>query len=164
MGGVSRESLVLLDWEVRMARKLNRRRGLLASGLGICAWAFIASPAGAATTTLLCLFPDPPGGTYVVDLDYAAKTITLDVTAPGEPGIHFGPSAAAITDRTITFELRNSSSNVRGYPAGTWSHTIKGSIDRLAGALAVTVSAFYKGQDQGAVSFQLRCRPATQKF
>ena len=148
--------------------RLSRKLFSAPAALGIGCLMALASPAGAATTTtLLCpidIASLPPGWTYTVDLNYAAGTITIDLTEGGEPRNHFGPSAAVITDRAIQFEMRDSSSNAKGWPAGTWSHTIKGSIDRLAGTLAVTVSSFYEGKDQGGSSFQVRCRPATQKF
>ena len=131
------------------------------AALGIGCLMALASPAGATTTTLLCPFEDASGSapdTLTVDLDYAAGTITIEQTEGGVPVYHYGPGAAIITDRMITFKLRASSKQ-----AG-WFFTIKGSIDRLAGTLAFTGSGFYLGREEGSASHQLRCRPATQKF
>ena len=149
--------------------RLSRKLFSAPAALGIGCLMALASPAGAATTTLLCPFEDAsfaPGWTYTVDLDYAAGTIAIDLTERGTPRNHFGPGAAVITDRAIQFEMRDSASNAKGWPAGTWSHTIKGSIDRLAGTLAVTASSFYKDRPSPESSgfVQARCRAATQKF
>ena len=147
--------------------RLSRKLFSAPAALGIGCLMALASPAGAATTTLLCPIEDasvPAGYTYIVDLDYAAGTIAIVEMGRGVPQHHFGPSAAVITDRTITFKLRDSSTKEHGWPAGTWFTTLEGSIDRLAGTLAVVQSAFYKGREEGSASHQLRCRPATQKF
>ena len=124
----------------------------------------LGTPAAAETISLFCPIDRFPGWTYTVDLDYAVGTITIDLAEGGEPRNHFGPSAAAITDRAIKFEMRDSSPNVNGWPTGFWSYTLKGSIDRLAGSLAATQCSFAKGENQGCVSHQLPCRRATQKF
>lgn len=132
--------------------------------IGIVSALVFVSPAQAEITTLVCPLGDDANvpGTYTVDLDYAAGTITIEEAVRGSAH-HFGPSAAVITDRAIKFELRDSSKEP-GWPAGTWFTTIKGSIDRLAGTLAFTECGFYKGKEEGCGSHHTRCVRATQKF
>ena len=147
---------------------MDKVRSLLASGSSICAWAFLlglASPARAESTTLLCPSEDASNtpATYTVDLDYAASTIAIEEIRRGEHRHQFGPSAAVITDRTIKFELRDSSKEF-GWPAGTWVTALVGSLDRLAGTLTFTETSFHEGHQEGSLWLQARCRPATQKF
>lgn len=146
---------------------LFRRLFSATAALGIGCLTAHASPAGAETTTLLCPLDEAslgPGWAYTVDLDYGAGTIAIEETYRGQSRHRFGPSAAVITDRAIKFALRDSSTKEPGWPAGTWFSTMEGSLDRLAGTLAVTSCSFYKGKQQACGSHQPRCSRATQKF
>ena len=145
---------------------LFRRLFSATSALGIGCLTAHASPAGAETITLLCPLDEPsqpPGFTYTVDLDYVTGTIAIEEKFRGQSRHHFGPSAAVITDRTIKFELVDRSKEP-GWPEGTWFSTVEGSLDRLAGTLAITQCAFYNGKQEGCASHQPRCVRATQKF
>ena len=154
--------------EVNVSYNSDGRRKGFASSLALCALPFalsFASPARAESTTLLCPSENASNtpATYTVDLDYAASTIAIEEIRRGEHRHQFGPSAAVITDRTIKFELRDSSKEF-GWPAGTWVTALVGSLDRLAGTLTFTETAFHEGHQEGSMWLQARCRPATQKF
>lgn len=149
-----------------MTRISKWRRRVVHWILGISSAGFLAFPASAETATLLCPVEDTSqqGWSFVVDLDYAARTISIVEMTRGTSHHQFERRAAVITDKMITFDLRDSSEP--GWPEGTWFTTLVGSMDRLAGTLAVTETSFYKGRPlpENSGFVQARCRAATQKF
>lgn len=153
-----------------MARNSNRRRGLLASGLGMCAFALVfgAGAAAAAEPLQLTCEATPPNDLYrsqtiKVQVDFDNQIVKL-IEPTGEVIASttdrrwnaLAPSVR-ITDGAIGWSLHNAA-NERIF----W-----GQLDRETGEIttgwfgprATYANAPFEGND-----FKGRCRRATQKF
>ena len=138
---------------------LFRRLASATAALGISCLTAYASPAGAETITLFCT--TSAIDSYTVDIDYVAGTIALEYKSEGRPQTQWGPGAAVITDRAVTFKL--SVSKALPQSPGSILLTLEGNLDRIAGTLALIHTNSYLGPEFSSSS-QGRCVRATQKF